>query len=241
MASNAAGQWSLRRITLGTIEFLHLQMKRRRNALRRRKQGRWSFLCETSRFTCCLRQVLRAPDAISDVAVFVICSAADWVPNNLVGDPRRKKTAHALRDNHVYIRVGRNEVLEPRPSILHFGGFTPGKTMTQVENSARKIVLKLLQVLRVVNVSKTSQRVHILTPETSFFSATFDKKGLIAPGMAGALFDDSNCVSSIERLVIQRRSRCSSRRLSTSTITTLSKFTAQMKTCWCATVHCHEV
>lgn len=83
---------------------------------------------------------------------------------------RENKTPNPLADNQVYARVGRNDILESKPSIVHFGGYAIHKTH--------------IHKVRVVNISTSSQRVHILNPETPFFKIKVNKKGLIAPGMA---------------------------------------------------------
>lgn len=69
----------------------------------------------------------------------------------------------------VYASIGTNGALVAEPGVLHFGGFEPGKRHSQV--------------LRIVNSSPVSQRLHIIPPATPHFRATCDKKGTLAPGM----------------------------------------------------------
>ena len=56
--------------------------------------------------------------------------------------------------------------------MVHFGGFALGERFTQK--------------LRVVNISDSAQRLHVLNPATPFFTASFSraKKGWLHPGMA---------------------------------------------------------
>jgi hypothetical protein len=73
----------------------------------------------------------------------------------------------------VYVKVGRNDVFAPEPSVIHFRGFTPG----QVHSAS----------IRVVNVTDVSQRLDILQPDTPHFKLRLNpkgKRGLVAPGMA---------------------------------------------------------
>mmetsp|Transcript_72733 Transcript_72733/g.113810 ORF Transcript_72733/g.113810 Transcript_72733/m.113810 type:complete len:859 (-) Transcript_72733:74-2650(-) len=77
---------------------------------------------------------------------------------------------HPLLEKHSFEQIQRNEVVETRPHILHFGGFQIHK-----EHS---------QVLRVLNISLTSMRVVIIAPSTQYFQISYDKKGLLAPGMS---------------------------------------------------------
>jgi hypothetical protein len=47
-----------------------------------------------------------------------------------------------------------------------------------------------------VNISKTSQRLHILNPETPFFKIKCQKKGLVAPGMSEEI-EVPSCLSDV--------------------------------------------
>jgi len=77
---------------------------------------------------------------------------------------------HPLLEKHSFEQLQRNEVVETRPHVLHFGGFEIHKAHSQV--------------LRVINISKTSARLSIIAPTTPHFQISFDKKGLLAPGMS---------------------------------------------------------
>jgi len=88
------------------------------------------------------------------------------VSDALVGRPQR----HPLLEKGTFEQLQRNDIVETRPQILHFGGFQIHK-----EHS---------QVLRVVNISPSSLRVSIIGPTTTWFKIDYDKKGLLAPGMS---------------------------------------------------------
>lgn len=75
-----------------------------------------------------------------------------------------------LLEKWSFEQLQRNDIIETRPHILHFGGFQIHKVHTQV--------------LHIVNISGSSIRVSIIGPSTQWFKIDFDKKGLLAPGMS---------------------------------------------------------
>jgi len=77
---------------------------------------------------------------------------------------------HPLLEKGSFEQLHRNEVIETRPHVLHFGGFQIHK-----EHS---------QVLRILNISSASMRLTVIGPSTPYFQMKFDKKGLLAPGMS---------------------------------------------------------
>lgn len=91
---------------------------------------------------------------------------SDGYPLPMLRDPPR----HPLLEKCTFEQLHRNEVIETKPHVLHFGGFTIHK-----EHS---------QVLRVINTSPSSLRISIIGPSTAFFRIQYDKKGLLAPGMS---------------------------------------------------------
>lgn len=82
----------------------------------------------------------------------------------------RKLGRHPLLEKETFEKLQRNDVVETRPHILHFGGFQIHKEHTQL--------------LKLVNISPSSLRVSIIGPATQWFKIRFDKKGLLAPGMS---------------------------------------------------------
>lgn len=91
-------------------------------------------------------------------------------PNGAGGAISSTSKRHPLLEKASFEQLHRNEVVETRPHTLHFGGFQIHK-----EHS---------QVLRVLNISTTSMRLTIMGPSTPWFQMSFDKKGLLAPGMS---------------------------------------------------------
>ena len=71
---------------------------------------------------------------------------------------------------HSFAQVGTTNAFEARPAIVHFGGYEVNKVHEQV--------------VRVLNRTKKSQRLHILNPSTPYFHIRYDKKGAVAPGMS---------------------------------------------------------
>ncbi|CAJ1449433.1 unnamed protein product [Effrenium voratum] len=77
---------------------------------------------------------------------------------------------HPLLERETFEKLQRNDVVEIRPHILHFGGFQVHKAHSHV--------------VKVVNISPSSLRVSIIGPSSPWFKIDFDKKGLLAPGMS---------------------------------------------------------
>lgn len=77
---------------------------------------------------------------------------------------------HPLLEKGTFEQLHRNDILETRPNIVHFAGFQIHKEHTHV--------------LRVLNISPSSLRLSIIGPSTPWFRISYDKKGLLAPGMS---------------------------------------------------------
>jgi Abnormal spindle-like microcephaly-assoc'd, ASPM-SPD-2-Hydin len=82
--------------------------------------------------------------------------------------PLPKVLHEPLSDQH-FESIGQNDIFEVRPPSLTFGV------------AASSVVT---QRVRIVNVSETPQRLHVLAPATSGFSIKYKKKGTVAPGCA---------------------------------------------------------
>jgi len=91
------------------------------------------------------------------------------VPNNLVRDTN-DNSGHPLLEKGTFEQLHRNEIIETRPQILHFGGFQIHKDH--------------IHVLRILNISPSSLRLAVIGPSTPWFKINYDKKGLLAPGMS---------------------------------------------------------
>lgn len=86
------------------------------------------------------------------------------------GYPPTGRPRHPILEKHSFEQLHRNEIVETRPHMLHFGGFQIHK-----EHS---------HVLKVLNTSHSSLRISIIGPTTQWFRISYDKKGLLAPGMS---------------------------------------------------------
>ncbi|EKX41515.1 hypothetical protein GUITHDRAFT_164378 [Guillardia theta CCMP2712] len=98
-----------------------------------------------------------------------ISTTSDALHGNL-----ERTSRNPLVDDHVYTKVKRTKNFEARPAVIHFPGLEVGRFY---EKS-----------VRIVNVSRFTQRLHILPPQTHFFSFQYDKKGKISPGMSEKIF-----------------------------------------------------
>jgi len=100
----------------------------------------------------------------------------DYVPSKLVGhtygstEPWHLRRPVAPLEVLPYIKQGSTGLFEARPARVDFAGFEAGKSYSQT--------------LSIVNVSNRAQRLHLLPPLGSSFRFLYDKKGLLAPGMA---------------------------------------------------------
>ncbi|KAF6259574.1 hypothetical protein COO60DRAFT_995334 [Scenedesmus sp. NREL 46B-D3] len=73
-----------------------------------------------------------------------------------------------------YEDVGHTAVIAAKPAVVHFGGFQPGATLTQV--------------VRLCNISSSATRVHVVPPDSETFKVTHQRMpGSIAPGLAEQL------------------------------------------------------
>ncbi|CAM9207897.1 unnamed protein product [Choristocarpus tenellus] len=75
-----------------------------------------------------------------------------------------------------YSRLGRNLLFEARPAVVHFGGYTVHQPHSQM--------------VQVINISRSSQRLHILGPTSEQFKVRCNKKGLVAPGSSEVIMVD---------------------------------------------------
>lgn len=86
-------------------------------------------------------------------------------PNKLVAVPTLVNPVPGPHE-----RVGRSELFSVTPAIVHFGGLKVGEQHEEV--------------LSIVNVSKTSQRLSIYPATSGDFFAEYVKQGSLAPGMS---------------------------------------------------------
>jgi len=94
------------------------------------------------------------------------------VPDELHG-PVDEPAKNPLEEYQVFSKLKRSKHFEARPDTVHFSGFVLGH--------------RHQKVVKIVNVSHLTRRVHVMPCQTQYFSVHFDKKGKIAPGMAEEL------------------------------------------------------
>ena len=93
------------------------------------------------------------------------------VPDELHG--RVDESKNTLEEFQVYSKLKRSKYFEARPDTVHFSGFVLG-------HRHQKIV-------KIVNVSHLTKRIHVLPCQSPYFTVHFNKKGKIAPGMSEEL------------------------------------------------------
>lgn len=62
----------------------------------------------------------------------------------------------------IYSKIAQNDSFQARPAVVHFGGIELGKTQKQI--------------LKLVNVSTEVQRLHIVPPQSKYFSVKYAKQ-----------------------------------------------------------------
>ena len=70
----------------------------------------------------------------------------------------------------MYAKVGGNASFSVTPPVMHFGGYEVNRVHKQ-----RFVV---------TNLTNASKRLHVVVPTTPHFKCTFEKRGLMAPGMS---------------------------------------------------------
>ena len=75
-----------------------------------------------------------------------------------------------------FAQLGRCLGFEARPGVMHFGGYRVGEIHTQY--------------LKILNVSGSAKRLHVINPTTKEFKVRVEKRGVLAAGMAETLAID---------------------------------------------------
>ncbi|XP_034279398.1 cilia- and flagella-associated protein 221 [Pantherophis guttatus] len=77
---------------------------------------------------------------------------------------------HHLLESKIYTKLLRNNAIQAKPAIMHYGGF-------EVEKHHQ-------QVLKLINISGEVINIHIIPPETNYFQIKYNKIQRLVPGLS---------------------------------------------------------